>query len=66
MKNYATWTTEALQEEEKSLKVMGYDEAPECGEDKHKPSYATYRKEDGHAEFLAVQRELHSRTNKGT
>ena len=64
MKNYSSWSTEQLREEERELRLMGHDEAPDiCKMDKLQ---GIRRMQEGHAEWMAVLNELQSRQNRET
>ena len=67
MKNYSAWSTERLQEEERELRLMGHNEAPDiCKMDKIDNLQGIRRMQKGHAEWLAVLNELQSRQNRET
>ena len=67
MKNYSSWSTEQLREEERELRLMGHNEAPDiCKMDRIDNLQGIRRMQQGHADWLAVCNELKSRQNRET
>ena len=62
-KKYEEWTTEQLRKEAEHLRRRGYAKAPDyAGVDKYDGFSALQERAEGHAEYLAIQRELARRT----